>query len=94
MSGLPLRLLHGGGTDESNLALACFHCNVHKGPNLTAIDRVSGLIVRLFNPRLDDWDEHFERQGPMTVGKTDVGRATLLLLAMNAPARVRLRSLA
>ncbi len=24
---------HGGTDDPSNLALACIHCNLHKGPN-------------------------------------------------------------
>jgi 5-methylcytosine-specific restriction endonuclease McrA len=23
---------HGGGDGDENLALACFHCNLHKGP--------------------------------------------------------------
>ena len=29
---------HEGSDDLQNLALACYHCNRHKGPNLTAID--------------------------------------------------------
>ena len=29
---------HGGGDYPSNLALACHHCNQHKGPNLSGID--------------------------------------------------------
>ncbi len=29
---------HGGRTRLGNLALACLHCNAHKGPNLTGID--------------------------------------------------------
>src|SRR5271165_4288477 len=39
--------------DNDNLALACYHCNAHKGPNLSALDPESGALVRLFNPRLD-----------------------------------------
>ena len=44
---------HGGSDDNENLALACYHCNAHKGPNLSALDPESGALVRLFNPRLD-----------------------------------------
>lgn len=30
---------HGGTDDFQNLALACIDCNLHKGPNLTGINR-------------------------------------------------------
>jgi hypothetical protein len=47
---------HGGRTDLSNLALACMHCNRHKGPNIAGSDPRTGEIVRLFDPlvRLSD----------------------------------------
>ena len=48
-------------------------------------------LVRLFNPRLDKWEEHFERNGVLIVGRTAVGRATVGLLKMNAADRRRLR---
>ena len=54
---------HGGRDDSENLALACYHCNAHKGPNLSGLDPESGALVRLFHPRQDRWDEHFERNG-------------------------------
>ena len=50
---------HGGTTEESNLALSCHHCNLHKGPNLTGIDPETGAIVPLFNPRTRQWHDHF-----------------------------------
>jgi HNH endonuclease len=53
---------HGGSDDNKNLALAGYHCNAHKGPNLSALDPESGALFRLFNPRLDKWEEHFERK--------------------------------
>jgi len=55
---------HGGGTTEANLALACPHCNRHKGPNIAGLDAETGQIVRLFNPRTDNWAQHFEANGP------------------------------
>ena len=50
---------HGGLDTADNLALACHHCNLHKGTNLTGVEPVSGEATRLFNPRRDDWREHF-----------------------------------
>ena len=52
--------------------------------------------VRLFHPRKDDWHEHFAWQGARLTGRTAVGRATVLVLAMNAgdqfAIRIELRS--
>jgi hypothetical protein len=84
---------HGGADDGANLALACYHCNAHKGPNLSGLDPESGALVRLFHPRQDQWDEHFERNGVIIVGRTAIGRATVGLLKMNAADRRRLREL-
>ena len=83
---------HGGETIESNLALACTHCNRHKGPNIAGVDPASGQIVRLFNPRTDTWSEHFESDGPHLRGRTAIGRTTLDVLAMNDADQLRVRS--
>jgi len=83
---------HGGSDDADNLALACHHCNLHKGPNLTGIDPETGAIVRLFHPRLDVWADHFRFQGAILEGQSPTGRATVRTLAMNAPAAVEARS--
>lgn len=84
---------HGGGDEELNLALACYHCNSHKGPNLTAFDPSTGSLVRLFHPRQDKWDDHFELNGILIVGRTAIGRATVALLQMNASDRRRIRAI-
>ncbi len=83
---------HLGNDDPVNLALACNHCNLHKGPNLSGVDPDSGQIVPLFNPHADTWGEHFTLQGPWIVGLTPVGRATVQVLAMNAPDLIDLRN--
>jgi hypothetical protein len=82
---------HGGSDDLSNLALACQHCNLHKGPNLTGIDPASGEIVALYHPRRDRWDEHFAVRDGMVVGLTAVGRTTVRVLEMDAPDQLDLR---
>jgi hypothetical protein len=83
---------HHGTDDPVNLALACNHCNLHKGPNLTGIDPVRGQIASLFNPRIHSWADHFTLRGASIVGLTPTGRATVYVLAMNAAHLIDLRS--
>ena len=82
---------HGGVDDLSNLALACQHYNLHKGPNLAGIDPDTGQMVPLFNPRMQRWEEHFDLHGGWIVGLTPVGRATIRVLAMNVDEQRELR---
>jgi 5-methylcytosine-specific restriction endonuclease McrA len=79
--------------DPSNLALACDRCNQFKGTNLSSIDPESGLVVPLFHPRHDVWAVHFAFSGPVIVGLTPTGRATVTLLRMNESPRIELRML-
>jgi hypothetical protein len=83
---------HGGANDIDNLALACHLCNNKKGPNLSGIDPVAGRLTPLFNPRQDNWDEHFSlgADGRIT-GWTAIGRTTLYVLGMNTEIRVQIR---
>ena len=83
---------HAGAKSLRNLAWACLHCNSFKGPNLAGRDPRTGEIVRLFNPRRDDWDEHFRWRGPRLVGKTAIGRVTIAVLRINLPYRVAVRA--
>lgn len=76
---------HGGPTNPANLALACFRCNSHKGPNLSGLDPQTGKINRLYHPRRDRWAEHFNWRGARLVGLTPVGRATITVLCINRP---------
>src|SRR5919198_2019680 len=61
---------HGGKTVASNLALACFADNHHKGPNLAGIDPKNRKRTWLFNPRRHRWARHFRWEGPVLVGRT------------------------
>jgi 5-methylcytosine-specific restriction endonuclease McrA len=83
---------HGGSDDPDNLALCCIDCNLHKGPNLTGIDPATGHVTLLFNPRRQDWAEHFEWRGIHIVGRTAIGRTTIRVLNMNSAEQLDLRS--
>jgi hypothetical protein len=76
----------GGLTEESNLALQCPHCSLRKSDKVASRDPVDGIIVPLFHPLLQRWDDHFA----LTVdgrcrGLSTVGRATIEALRMNDP---------
>jgi HNH endonuclease len=74
---------HGGPTIASNLCWTCFHCNLHKGPNLGGVDPSTGKRIWLFNPRRQKWIRHFRLDGPFLVGRTAVGRTTVEVLKIN-----------
>lgn len=84
-------LKHGGGDDDANLGLACIDCNVHKGSNLTGIDPETQAVTLLFNPRQQQWHDHFHWDGLHIVGESDIGRTTVRVLCMNRDEQLELR---
>ena len=83
-----IALKHGGQTQAGNLAVACLPCNRSKGSDLTTFDPLSNTIVPLFNPRQHTWSEHFTLAAAAIVSLTSIGRATVVLLKLNAPTRL------
>lgn len=76
----------GGKSTLENLALACPRCNGHKWAFETGLDPQTGTGHPLFNPRTDDWKNHFEwaADGSLRIqGMTEIGRATVVRLKMN-----------
>jgi hypothetical protein len=82
---------HGGATRASNLATACHRCNLNKATDLSGLDPSTGRLTRLFHPRRHKWNYHFRFEGNWIIGKTAIGRATVNVLRMNEPERLRLR---
>jgi HNH endonuclease len=83
-----------GADTVDNLALACFHCNRKKSDKTTAIDPISGAEVPLFNPRKDNWNEHFiwSPDGLLIVGLTPIGLTTVTALALNRERVINIRA--
>ncbi len=83
----------GGDTLLDNLALACPGCNAYKHAKINAFDPVDGIIVSLYNPREQKWQDHFAWNEDFTriVGLTARGRATVSALQMNRPGLVNIR---
>lgn len=81
----------GGLTTAENLALACVSCSLRKWARETATDPESGEEAPLFNPRTQDWTEHFRWEGEVLMPLTPTGRATVTALAMNRPVIIAIR---
>ena len=84
---------HHGPSSFDNLCWACARCNSFKGSDIATHDPVTRELVPLFNPRTEAWDHHFEWRGPILLGKTTTGRATLELLQINLAERIEHRRL-
>lgn len=75
-----------GGSDAlNNLALACQRCNSYRYNFTTGIDPQTEETHSLFNPRQQQWAEHFAwtAEGTRIVGRTSIGRATCHRLDVN-----------
>ena len=83
----------GGSDDETNWALACRSCNLHKAHHLDGADAETGVVAKLFHPRQDRWEEHFRIDAATTsiLGRTPVGRATVERLRLNRASQLAAR---
>jgi len=75
----------GGSDEEENLWLACRMCNNYKKAQTHTKDPITGQIIRLFNPREQEWTEHFmwNAKGTHIIGLTACGRSTVVALQLN-----------
>lgn len=82
-----------GPTVLKNLCLACPVCNNAKRAQLLGREPKTQRRLRLFNPRLQLWNEHFRWSDDfgLVLGQTPTGRATVAALKMNQPRIVRIR---
>ncbi len=86
-------LKHGGSEIPDNLAYACPDCNFYKGTDLGTYLDNSEVFTRLFNPRKDNWDDHFELIEGLIQAKTPIAEATIRILQMNKPERIEIRKM-
>lgn len=82
---------HGGETIAENLAYACMVCNRYKGSNIASVSP-AGDLVRLFNPRVDRWNDHFRLAGAVIEPLGLIGEVTARVLRFNTAERVVRRS--
>ena len=74
---------HGGATHENNLAYACSYCNRNKGSDIGSIVWETHRFCRFFNPRVDQWRDHFRLDGVRIAALTPIGKVTVGILDFN-----------
>jgi len=82
---------HRGLSVFQNLAYACPDCNFYKGSDLGTFVEDDEHLTRFFNPRIDEWHDHFEIQDGYIQSKTSIGEATALIFRFNDPDRLIFR---
>lgn len=84
----------GGLSILKNLAYACHGCNLCKSNKAEAIDPISNEKVPLFHPRQQNWSDHFywNEDKIKVIGKTAIGRATIMALQLNRIELLNLRT--
>lgn len=86
---------HRGTDNLENLCLACFQCNSYKGSNMAAADPLTRKAALLFNPRAENWDDHFQINTDATLtGKSPEGRVTIEVMKINEEPRIQYRQFA
>jgi hypothetical protein len=84
---------HGGLTTSENLAFACTFCNRAKGSDIGSVSNETGKFTRFFNPRSDEWADHFRLVGVLIEPKTALGEVTARILGFNEADRLSEREL-
>lgn len=89
--GIPV--VKDGSDDDDNLCLACELCNQYKWTKTDGIDPLSDERVPLFNPRQQNWKDHFawSENGSEIIGLTAIGRTTVIALRLNNTLAVTIR---
>ncbi len=83
-----ISIKHGGSNEHENLAYSCIYCNRNKGSDLGSILLPNKTLIRFFNPRMDNWSEHFYLDGAVIEPKTDIGKVTVKILELNNVERI------
>ena len=82
---------HGGLTILQNLAYCCPDCNFFKGSDLGTFLTDDEHLIRFFNPRKDNWHDHFEIIEGVIYGKTPIGESSVRIFKFNDIERVIFR---
>lgn len=88
-----ISIKHGGKSTSLNLAFACPLCNLKKGSDIATFLTNPNTLIRFFNPRTDNWDDHFHAENTgLIVAKTTIGAATIKIFNFNHPDSIIERS--
>jgi len=82
---------HGGDSSLDNLAYCCPDCNYFKGADVGTFQDNEDELVRFFNPRKDQWNEHFRISQGEIIPLTPIGSATERIFKFNVLDRLVFR---
>ena len=85
-----ISIKHGGKNNDTNLAFSCLSCDRFKGTDIGSLTE-KAILTRFYNPRIDNWLEHFQIIGNMILGITDIGEVTVKILRINDEERLEER---
>ncbi|QTA79362.1 Uncharacterized protein dnl_16290 [Desulfonema limicola] len=63
-------------------------CNRNKGPNVGSFDPETGKLVPFYNPRKQNWDEHFKIKDAIIIPLTPEARVTVMIFRLNNEDRI------
>jgi 5-methylcytosine-specific restriction endonuclease McrA len=84
---------HGGNSKPDNLALSCPCCNRFKGTDIGSIDPETDKLTPFFNPRIQEWTDHFQICKSEIIPLTAEGRVTAKILQFNLSERILERTI-
>ena len=67
---------HGGRSELDNLAYTCIFCRRYRGTDPGSLLGRTGELVGFFNPRQDEWSDHFYFEGLLIKSRTHIGEVT------------------
>jgi hypothetical protein len=82
---------HSGPSTIDNLAYACFFCNREKGSDIGSLVWETRQFVRFYNPRIDQWSQHFQLVGARIEPLSEIGTVTATILGLNELERIEER---
>ena len=89
-----ISIKHGGQSTKDNLAYSCPICNLNKGSDIATFLTSKTQPIRFYNPRIDNWDEHFKVEPSGLIAPISmIGEATLKILDFNHPDSIMERQL-
>lgn len=78
-----ISLKHSGPNEANNLAYACIFCNRYKGSDIGSIIWETQEFIRFYNPRRDQWSEHFRLEQSTITPVSSIGEVTVRILGFN-----------
>jgi hypothetical protein len=90
-----LPAVKGGKSTFSNIAYSCAGCNGYKSDKTHFLDPLTHQITKLYHPKKDKWDEHFQWNNDYLSieGISPIGRTTVALLQLNREGLRNLRQI-